>query len=288
MEEIKMDSLNLPFVETFPETELALRAVLKAGDAIAEIYQKDFSVEIKSDNSPLTEADTKSSQIIFSALKESGYPTLSEEVADNDERMKARLVADKVWIFDPLDGTKEFVNRINEFSILLGLIENGAPILGIIHQPITKTIFVAQKEGGAFMKTEAGWEKLEASNIDNFSHAVALCSRNHLSANDKRFFEYLGLQKFSPYGSSGLKAGEICRKNAEFYFNSSQGLKQWDTCAASCLLAEAGGKMTDMFGNELKYNISETVHKEGVLISNGVLHNEIVKSYKEYLKLKEK
>ena len=279
-------NLQLPFREVFPEAELALRAVLKAGNVIAEIYQRDFSVEIKSDNSPLTEADTKSSEILCAGLEESEYPILSEEVLDNEERMRARLNANKVWIFDPLDGTKEFVSKVNEFSIMLALVEEGIPIIGIVHQPITKALFIAQKGQGVFMKTENGWEKLETSNINNFSQATALCSKNHLSDNDKSFLEYLGLQKFAPHGSSGLKAGEICRRNAEFYFNSSQGLKQWDTCAAYCMLVEAGGKITDMFGNDLKYNIPEVIHKEGVLISNGILHDEIVKKYKEYLNLK--
>lgn len=283
MEEKSRD-MELPFAEPLPEAELALAAVRKAGEAILEVYRKDFAVMSKGEDNPLTEADLRSDKILHEELAKSGHFILSEEEEDNLERLKK----DKLWIVDPLDGTKEFTQKVDEFSIMVGLVEKGMPVLGVVYQPTAGILYMAQKGQGVYELKIEGWVRLGGSRIKEMSLARAITSRTHFSEHDKGFVEFLGVSKFFPKGSSGLKTGEICKGEADFYFNSSDKLKQWDTCAAYCMIKEVGGRITNMLGEELEYNISEVNHLKGVLVTNGGLHEEIVRMYKEYLKQKGK
>jgi len=271
---------KLPFAESLPEMEIALNGVIKAGEAILEVYGKDFLVMMKGNDDPLTEADLKSNWILKEALSKTNYLILSEEDTDDQERLNHS----KIWIIDPLDGTKEFVERNGEFSILVALVEKGIPTLGIVYQPTIGLLYVAQKGQGVYERTKEGWVKLSASRIDKLFKSTAVVSRSHLSEHDRSFLDYLNVNQFFQKGSAGLKAGEICAGKAEFYFNSSAGLKQWDTCAVCCMINEVGGKITDMFGNDLRYNVSEVVHTKGVLISNGEIHDKLIEGYQEFLK----
>lgn len=273
---------KLPFLEPLPEIGIALPAVLKAGQAILKIYQTDFSVTMKGENDPLTQADLKSNQLLKKALSKTGHSILSEEDADSQERLSHK----KIWIIDPLDGTKEFVDKNGEFSIIVGLVEDNLPVLGIIYQPTTGLLYLTQKGQGAYEKTLNGWKKLKVSDIFSLSSSRAVVSRSHLSDSDRSFLQLLQVASFLQKGSAGIKAGEICRGQAEFYFNPSNKLKQWDTCAPYCLLAEAGGKATDLKGNDLRYNIKDVIHEDGVLFSNGKIHHLVVDSYKKFLEKK--
>lgn len=271
--------LTLPFANPLQELGLVLPAIEKAGEAILEVYHQDFEVKMKGEDDPLTEADLKSNKILKEALLKTGYYVFSEEDVDNLERLNHS----KVWIIDPLDGTKEFVNRNGEFVVMMGLVEKGVPILGIVYQPTTGSLYLAQKRQGAYEQTAEGWKKLKVSDISQLFPARAIVSRSHLSDKDREFLNFLGVSSFFQKGSAGIKAGEICKGVAEFYFNSSNKLKQWDTCAAACMLVEAGGKVTDLKGRELKYNIEKANHEDGVLISNGKVHDLVIGGYKKFL-----
>ena len=104
-------------------------ALIQAGEKVREVYDTDFEVNKKDDNSPITKADLESNKILRSVLEKTGIPILSEEDVDD----KSRLVSEKVWIVDPLDGTQDFVNRTGEFTILVGLVENHIPVMGLVY-----------------------------------------------------------------------------------------------------------------------------------------------------------
>ena len=108
-----------------------------AGDKVNEIYETDFEVNKKEDNSPITRADLESNVIIRAALEQTGIPILSEEDKDDKERLNSK----KVWIIDPLDGTQDFVNRTGEFTILIGLVENNIPVMGLVYLPTKKILY---------------------------------------------------------------------------------------------------------------------------------------------------
>ncbi|MEK6899824.1 MAG: inositol monophosphatase family protein, partial [Nanoarchaeota archaeon] len=144
-----------------------LEAVMAAGKEILRIYDQDFKATFKQQQEPLTEADLASNKIILKALKKTGIAILSEETKDNVERVNHDLL----WIVDPLDGTREFINKNGEFSILVGLAEKGVPVLGIIYQPTTKTLFLSSKSEGAYEKTSDGWKRLKTTSITALSEA---------------------------------------------------------------------------------------------------------------------
>lgn len=264
-----------PFSRPLEETMLALKAASKASNAVMQIYSKEFTSSLKDDDSPITKADLKSNEIIKKILSPSGLPVLSEEDTDT----KSRLDHDKIWIIDPLDGTSDFVNRTGEFTIMVGLVEHSRPILGVICRPTTNTLFLAQKGSGAYMLEGNVWSKLAVSKTSELAKCRAVGSRFHLSEQEKEFFKKLGVLSFESRGSS-LKVAEICMGKAEIYLTTSSKIKQWDTCASYCLVTEAGGRMTDMLGNDVFYNTEKLNHENGLLVTNGLVHEQIIKQYR--------
>jgi 3'(2'), 5'-bisphosphate nucleotidase len=267
---------NFPF-NTLPETELAVYAVKEAGNAVMKIYKHDFTTTFKKDNEPLTEADLKSNNIIKKIITSTNYPILSEESLDD----KKRLDYDKIWIIDPLDGTSDFVSKSGEFTIMIALVDKHEPILGVIYWPTNDILYVAQKGGGAHKLVSGVWEKLAISKRLELCNCRALGSRHHLSSHEVNFLKQLNVEKFSERGSS-LKVTDICSGTAELYFTMTNKIKQWDTCASNRLITEAGGKMTDMLGNKLEYNTENIYHKNGILVTNGIIHDIITARYAEF------
>ena len=267
---------GIPISDKIPELDIAIKAAKEAGDVILEVYQKDFETIKKNDDSPVTEGDLKSNEIIKKILSQTDHVILSEE--DNDD--KSRLSKDMIWIVDPLDGTSDFIDKTGEFTIMIALIQNKKPILGVIAWPTEKTLFVAQKNCGAFRYSNDKWDKISVTKIENLSKCRTIGSRHHLSDKEKEFIKKIGIKDFSSIGSS-LKVGKISSGEAEVYITTTDKMKEWDTAASYCIITEAGGKMTDMLGNELTYNNKNVYHQNGILVTNGFIHNKIVNEFKK-------
>lgn len=268
---------DIPFADPLREASLALDAAQKAGHAVMDVYATDFDSGLKDDDSPITKADLVSNEIIKSTLKKSKLPILSEEDEDNSDRLNH----ERIWIIDPLDGTSDFVNRTGEFTVMIGLVESNEPILGVICRPTTNTIFLAQRGRGAYKLQDDTWERLAVSRTDDLKKCKAVGSRFHLSEGEKKFFANLGVSSFESRGSS-LKAAEICMGQADLYLTTSNKIKQWDTCASYCLVTESGGKMTDMQGKKILYNTEKVNHENGLLVTNGLIHESIIKQFSAY------
>ena len=267
---------DIPILDRIPELDIAIKAAKEAGDAILEIYQRDFDTHTKKDNSPITEGDLKSNEIIKKILSETEHVILSEE--DNDDL--SRLSENMVWIVDPLDGTSDFIDKTGEFTIMIALIKNKKPILGVIGWPTEKTFFVAQKGSGAFRYSNDEWHKISVTSISELSKCRTVGSRHHLSDREKSFIKKLGIEDFTSIGSS-LKVGKISSGEAEAYITTTNKMKEWDSAASYCIISEAGGKMTDMLGNDITYNNKNVFHQNGILVTNGLIHDEIVREFKK-------
>jgi len=267
---------DIPISDRIPELDIAIKAAKEAGDAILEIYQRDFDTHTKKDNSPITEGDLKSNEIIKKILSETEHVILSEE--DNDDL--SRLSENMVWIVDPLDGTSDFIDKTGEFTIMIALIKNKKPILGVIGWPTEKTFFVAQKGSGAFRYSNNEWHKISVTSISELSKCRTVGSRHHLSDREKSFIKKLGIEDFTSIGSS-LKVGKISSGEAEVYITTTNKMKEWDSAASYCIIFEAGGKMTDMLGNDITYNNKNVFHQNGILVTNGLIHNKIVEEFKK-------
>lgn len=267
--------------EFIAETKLAIKAVLSAGKEVLKIYNTGFTTTHKKDTTPITEADLRSNEIITEILSSSEYYLLSEENTKTDLPEK---VPAKFWVVDPLDGTADFINKTGEFAVMIALVENQKPVLGVIYQPVGDQLFVAQKNSGSFLKDKENWIKLKVNAKNKLREFKATVSRNHLEEIEKDFLDTVGISSFSQKGSCGLKVAEICLGKAELYFTRTHKIKIWDTAAAYCLITEAGGEMTDMLGEELNYDLVEIYHQKGVLVTNRNIHNEICKHWLTFIK----
>ena len=267
---------DIPIVDKIPELDIAIKAANDAGNAILEIYQRDFKVSKKSDDSPITDADLKSNEVIKKILSQTQHAILSEE--DNDDQ--SRLSKEMVWIVDPLDGTSDFIDKTGEFTVMIALIKNKKPILGVIGWPTEKTLFVAQKDSGAFRYSNDEWQKISVTTETELTKCRTVGSRHHLSDKEKSFIKKLGIKDFTSIGSS-LKVGKISSGEAEAYITTTNKMKEWDSAASYCIISEAGGKMTDMLGNDITYNNKEVYHQNGILVTNGLIHEKIVEEFKK-------
>jgi len=267
-----------PFTKHMTETPVAIEAAIKAGKEVMDVYNQKFSSTLKIDNEPLTEADIKSNNIIQKIISQFGYPILSEESIDD----KKRLASDKIWIVDPLDGTTDFVKQTGEFTIMISLVEGNRPILGVIYWPIKDTLYLAQKDQGAFKLENGDWSRLSVSNVSELDKCRAVGSRFHISDIEQNLIKRLNISQFTSKGSS-LKVADVSSGSADLYFTTTSKIKQWDTCASYCLINEAGGKMTNMFGNDLEYNTEKLNHENGLLVSNGLIHNDVISIYREFV-----
>jgi len=267
---------NIPISKKIPELDIAIKAAQEASSVILDIYQKDYNTFTKTDDSPVTDADLKSNKKINEILSDTKYSILSEEDVDD----QSRLSKDMIWIVDPLDGTSDFIDKTGEFTVMIALIQNKKPILGVIAWPTEKILFVAQKNCGAFRYSNDKWDKISVTKIENLSECRTIGSRHHLSDKEKKFIKKLGVKDFTSIGSS-LKVGKISSGEAEAYITTTNKMKEWDTAASYCIITEAGGKMTDMLGNQITYNNKNVYHQNGILVTNGLIHNKIVKEFKK-------
>ncbi|MDP5292257.1 3'(2'),5'-bisphosphate nucleotidase CysQ [Oceanimonas sp. CHS3-5] len=223
----------------------------RAGDAIMEIYGRDFAVEHKQDNSPLTEADAAAHHIIADGLArlELKAPVLSEEdtagFAGADEH-------GRYWLVDPLDGTKEFIKRNGEFTVNIALIENGKPVLGVVYAPALNTGYVAAEGLGAF-KTEGDAAPVAISVAEHQTGTPwrVVGSRSHGGGELPALLEKLGEHQLVPMGSS-LKLCLVAENAADIYPRLGP-TSLWDTGAAQCVVEQAGGTVVQLSGEPLSY-----------------------------------
>lgn len=222
-----------------------------AGDTIMAIYSRDFTVCEKEDLSPLTEADLAAHSQITETLQllTPGIPILSEESA---ETFRGPNAEQQYWLVDPLDGTKEFIKRNGEFTVNIALIENGKPILGVVHSPALGLLYSAANSLGAFKTDSAG----KTSPIRVARHALGtpwkvVSSRSHTGDGLNEWLETLGKYEIIPMGSS-LKFCLVAEGKAHLYPRFGP-TSLWDTAAAQCIVEQAGGKVIDPTGSPLNY-----------------------------------
>ncbi|VAX21880.1 3'(2'),5'-bisphosphate nucleotidase [hydrothermal vent metagenome] len=237
----------------------------EAGAAIMDVYHsEDLGATVKDDNSPLTRADLASNEIIVNGLAGiyEGVPIMTEEAkADPYEIRKGW---GEYWCIDPLDGTKEFVKRRDEFTVNIALMENGHPKLGVVHAPVTKDTYWAMKGVGAFKETGDG-EKKKIKVADYRAEKLkVIASRSHGSRELEDFIERLGSCERLSFGSS-LKFCKVAEGSAHIYPRFGPTM-EWDTAAAQIVVEEAGGHVTDFNGRQLRYN-KEDLHNPYFMVT---------------------
>jgi 3'(2'), 5'-bisphosphate nucleotidase len=269
------------------ELKVAIDLARAAGARILQFYALEIVAEQKfgADNfsEPVTIADKTASKIIVEGLAQA-FPEdaiLSEEEADD---IKSRVVTEKVWIIDPIDGTWGFIKKDGDFGVQIGLTENGEAILGVVFLPVHDELFYAVKGAGAFLqKGDAPAERLQVSELTDFRKMNLASSRNHRSPKMHRIIEDFGFVREIQRGSVGLKVGLIARREADIYIHLSPRTKFWDSCAPQIILEEAGGRMTDLFGARIRYDLTDVQNHNGILASNGAAHAAAVEKLRSLL-----
>lgn len=239
----------------------AIQAALDAGRDIMEIYdapEADFGIERKADNSPLTRADKAAHARIMTYLEPTGIPVLSEEGAHlpYDERRTWQ----RLWIVDPLDGTKEFIKRNGEFTVNIALVEDGAPVMGVIYVPVKQQLYYGIVGEGATKEEEGVKSSLPLPAGERAFTVVA--SRSHLSSETADFIDNLRREhpdlELVSSGSS-LKICLVAEGKADIYPRHAPTM-EWDTAAGDAIARAAGREVVDAMTDEpLRYN-KEDLH----------------------------
>ena len=248
----------------------AIQAAYEAGGEIMKIYNTDFEVDYKADESPLTEADQASHNIIVRALGElePDTPILSEE--GNHQSYEERSQWSEFWLIDPLDGTKEFVKKNGEFTVNIAKITNGHPATGIIYAPVLDTMYYGDKEQGAFKMTQFSEKAGKLANLEEFrneaqampisqssSQVKVVASRSHMSEETKAFIQEIkdqGRDVETLSAGSSLKLCLVAEGSAQYYPRYAPTM-EWDTGAGQAIVEAAGGKVEVADSSEpLVYN----------------------------------
>jgi len=225
-----------------------------AGKAIMRIYETDFKVIVKNDESPLTQADLASNEIICNSLREitPTIPILSEESSEISFTERSKW--DEYWLIDPLDGTKEFIKRNGEFTVNIAFIKNKNPILGIIFVPVTGEIYWGCRDFGSFYQDNNFSEKITVSNNQSASTKI-VSSRSHVSPETKELLNKIGDYELINKGSS-LKLCLVARGLADVYPRLGPTC-EWDIAAGHAIVSNAGGVLMNISGEKIQYNKKE-------------------------------
>jgi 3'(2'), 5'-bisphosphate nucleotidase len=268
------------------ELETAISVAREASAQILRFYSTDFTAEEKLGvdkyMEPVTEADRAASRLIVERLT-AAFPEdgiLSEEEVDDAD---LRLARERVWIIDPIDGTSGFVKKDGDFAVQIGLADKAKVIVGVVLLPFHGVLYFASKGNGAFREEGGRREMLRTSSVTDYGKMQMAVSRNHRSPKINSILRNFGVKSELQRGSVGLKIGLIAEQTCDLYIHLSHRTKLWDTCAPQIILEEAGGRITDLFGEEFIYNIADVQNYGGIVATNGAAHEETVKRLRPLL-----
>lgn len=268
------------------EIETAKTLAREAGEVILDHYSREIIAEEKLgvDNfyEPVTAADKAASRLIVEGIarKFPGDGILSEEETDAAEK---RLERQRVWIIDPIDGTAGFVKKDGDFAVQIGMAENGKAVVGVVLLPFHGVTYFATAGGGSFRQSAEGIERMNTSIETDYSKMYMAVSRNHPSPKIRTVLQSLGVAGELNRGSVGLKIGLIAEQACDLYIHLSPRTKLWDTCAPQVILEEAGGKLTDLFGDKFWYDVADVQNYGGIVATNGAVHDSTIERLRPLL-----
>jgi len=259
---------NAPANDLTRELALAKKAARAAGEILRGYWRRGgYKIGSKGLDNPVTAADLEADRAIKKLLRDPfpGYGWLSEETVDNDDRLECR----RVWIVDPLDGTKEFINGIPEFAVAIALVEDGVPALGVTYNPIKREMYWAARGVGCHLNTR----RVRVTRTRTLKRATVLASRSETGRGEWQGFH--GTLKVIPTGSVAYKLAMVAAGKADATFTRSPK-SEWDIASGAALVIEAGGTIADIKGREIRFN-QRNVKLEGLIADNTILHAALMK-----------
>lgn len=271
------------------ELEEAVRLARRAGAAALTYYGGPLRVEHKGElNEPVTQADKAVNELIVRSLSHL-FPAdgiLAEESADTERRLER----ERVWMVDPLDGTKGFIAGSGDFAVQIGLAVGGRSVLGVVYAPATDVLYHAAEGQGAWVErpvpdADGGMlrERLTVTSERDLARMRLAESRSHRGPRMDTVVRALGVRSEVRRHSVGIKVGLLVERQCDLYIHLSGKTKQWDTCAPEAVLACAGGRVTDLWGEPLSYNTPDVWNHNGLVCSNGAAHDEVIRRLRPLL-----
>lgn len=243
------------------ELKTAIDAARQAGALTLQYYGGNYRIDYKERRDPVTSADLAADaclkELLLGAYPDCGW--LSEETADSPQR----LSAERLWIIDPIDGTREFVETIPEYAVSVALVEAGEPVVGVIFNPAADQLFAAVKGGGTFLNGK----RVFCSEVNHLAEATLIVSRSETKRGE---IEPLRphLKEVKPLGSVAYKLAAVSAAQGGDFNVSMQPKSEWDVCAGDLLVREAGGQMLDLNGQVRRYNQPDPRIAGGLVAGN--------------------
>jgi 3'(2'), 5'-bisphosphate nucleotidase len=263
------------------ELEQLIEIAAEAARLIMEVYARPFDVDYKAPQDPVTEADRRANALICERLLRQfpGVPIVAEEsdpTTFGDYRTAARA-----FFVDPVDGTREFVDKNGEFAVMIGVVEDGRAVASVIDAPARGDVFAGLVGKGAFRIRDGKRTPLAVSTTREITQSRLVGSRSHRSAKLEQALAKLNPREVLVMGSAGLKGTLVAAAEVEAYVAPGYAGKRWDACAADALVTAAGGLLTDTYGDRIDYRSASISNDRGLLATNGLVHEALVRGFEE-------
>lgn len=258
------------------ELTVAVELARKAGVAIMEVYATDFSVAYKGKNDPVTDADKRGNELIVDGLRQAFPDDII--VAEESEKPDDTQTGNRIWYVDPVDGTKEFINKNGEFSVMIGLAVNGQAKVGVVFKPDGDVLYAGVVDQEAWMETHGERTPIAVTAPEPSASITLAVSRSHRNPMLEQIGKDIGVGKEVPSGSVGLKIGLIARGIADVYMEPGPYTKLWDGCGPEAILRAAGGQFTNILGEQLHYGLTQLKNTHGLVATNGTYHKKVIEA----------
>lgn len=257
---------------------LAAKVVMRVYDA------REYVVEFKAKNDPVTVADREANALIVAELEAAfpGIPIVAEE--SDPSSFAGHETAAATWFVDPLDGTREFIARNGEFAVMIGLAERGRATLGAVVCPALRRAFIGALGVGAFeVREDDARVPIRVSSVSKLGDASALVSRSHRNKEIDLVLAKLGCKSLTPYGSAGVKAARVACGEFDLYAQPGPTGMRWDSCGPEAIVRAAGGVMTNADGTPFDYSTRDLSNRRGVIAANPTLHAAAVAAFEPHM-----
>lgn len=256
------------------DLQFAIPLALEVGALAAAYYARKHDIRVKSDGQPVTTADIAANEVIIDRIRDA-YPEdaiLSEEGPQDPNR----TALEHCWMIDPIDGTREFIAGSGEFAVHIARAHQGTPMVGVVYKPSVGHLYYGAKDLGAFQSTGATFSPITVNKDNDPKDITLAASRAHKSKRLQSIIEAIQPRCIVRMGSVGLKVSAISCGQCHAYVHPSKATNEWDTAAPQVILEAAGGTMTDLSGEPLRYLQENPQHLQGIAASNTFLHKHIL------------
>jgi 3'(2'), 5'-bisphosphate nucleotidase len=263
-------------------------AAMDAGELIMEVYRENFSVDYKGPDDPVTVADTRANALICERLAKF-YPDIPIVAEESDPLTYAGFEeAEHIFFVDPLDGTKEFVKRNDEFAVMIGLVHNDRAIAGVIHAPVNGSLWRgALGIGVQQLDSQGNVSVVRVSDTPKLIASTVVTSRSHRSKKLEEALSYLKVKQVQMLGSAGLKGAAVAIGQSDAWLAPGFAGKRWDACACDALVNAGGGCFTDNYGEPIDYRSADLGNRRGIVAGNHYVHDKIIRRLAAFLEREE-